>query len=319
MSEHLINSLQVLFNNLVKLLSSYLDKILSALEPLKRLPDLVESLGKKIVEGFRDQIQAMGEMEIYIRLSQIRSRRILISEEEVSIKELEKQLEEDLKEVYTKYDKIQQELNQEAHDRVRELDKHLLDLYEKYFPMIFSNPFSGRIEPYYDEYFASTRDAYEERITHFWDHVSQLMEALQNFLQARKYYTTNVESFLHQYKLQNPEHFFLPIIFVEYEDREKGSTVRETHLPYYFKLNAATKTIEEINPEITTASDFIPIFEHIKNNETLRSYLKWKPAENLKEDLIAKINKLLNENYISKELLKGFKKNIQKSEIETLG
>ncbi len=318
MSEHLIASLRDVVLSLQKLIKNYLDKILAALEPLKKLPELIESIGRKILEGIRDQIQAMGEMEIYIRLSQMRSKKVLVSEEEESIRELENQLKEDLEKIRNRYDRIQEELNQEAYSRVYELDKHLIEIYEKYFPRIFSNPVAEKIEPYYNEFFASTRDAYEERLSYFWEHVNKLVENLQNFVNTRKSYSTNIESYLHPYELKNPEIYLLPVVFVEYEDKNESGIVTETLLPYSFSFNSSAQKIEDLSPELVVDSNFRPIFQYIENNEIIKSKLKWKTAGNFKNKLIYRIENLINTTNVSRNLLKGFVKNIEDSSIEIL-
>lgn len=318
MSEHLISSLNSLFKELFKFLKEFLTKILTALEPLKRLPELIENLGKKILEGFKDQIQAMGEMEIYIRLSQIRSKETLISEEENAIKELEEQLEKDLSEVRERYNKIQNGLNQVAHDRIRELDKHLLELYEKYFPLIFSNPFYDKIEPYYQEYFASTRDAFEERLNYLWDKVGQLIEILQTLIQTRQSYLKNFEAYLHPYKVNKLEQFLLPVMIIEYEDVDLANIVTEIHLPYYFEINKEVYSFRKIEPEIVTDPTFEPLLQYIDDDELIDSYLKWKKDEHIKTELFTKIENLIEKTNWPRSLLRGFQKNIQNSDLEIL-
>lgn len=133
MSEYQISSLQSVANKILDAFHIHTSKVIDALEHLRAIPDLIRGLGNIINDGFDRQIRASGEAVILGKVASVSSKRSLVESENLAIEEFKKQLHEDSTDIQERYGKIQQDLNEDAKNRVRELDEHLLGLYDEHF------------------------------------------------------------------------------------------------------------------------------------------------------------------------------------------
>ena len=94
MSEHSINHLGKIVQDILEVLRKFMKEIMGALNVLKRLPEMVSEFRHDVNEGFNNLIQAQAEMEIYIRMANMKSKKSLVLSENEAIGDFEKQLQE---------------------------------------------------------------------------------------------------------------------------------------------------------------------------------------------------------------------------------
>lgn len=318
MSENEIQSIKTVMLQLINIVKSFAENVIQALNYLKRLPDLIETLGKKIMEGLRDQIQAMGEMEVYIRMARIRSKKELINLEKQSIEDLKEQLKDDAADIDKRYSKIQDGLNEDTYKRIRELDGHLVELYEKYYPQVFTDFFKERLGKYYDVYFSSSRDAYEERLSNFLKEVKETLLAMESFFNQRNQYNKNVEEYLFEDNPDKNENFTLPVCFVELENRQENKSSLKTFLPADFSYNSNSKKLKDAEPSLQEPHEFSVIKQHIENGDGMANLFEWDEEQDFKNNLSSELENFLFSSELPQGVLKAYLKNIEKSNIKTI-
>jgi len=317
MSENDMRNLTGLFSKILEVIREISGKIVEAVGYLKKIPELLEALGKKILEGFRDQIQAMGEMEVYIRLAQIRSKKELINLEKLSIEDLKSQLKEDSTEIDNRYSKIQAGLNEDAYKRIRELDGHLVELYEKYYPAIFTDFFKDKLNNYYNIYFTASRDAYEERLSNFLNQVKETLLAMENFFNQRMRYQDNVKNYLFDENPDEDEHFYLPLCLVETENSEENSHSFRTFLPGEFINNKKLIKLGKITTAFIEAQEFSGIKQYFIDSTHMDKF-EWIEEQEYKNNLSSRLEEFFSESSLPKKVLNAYLKNIERSNIKTI-
>lgn len=291
MSEHLINSLESIFRQVLDVLNAIFNKIISGLKTLERLPDLIISLGDIITKGFNDQIQSQSEMEIQIRMAKVSSKKGLVQAELEAILDLKEQLDQDLDEISIRYKKIQDELNSEAQKRVKELDDHLINLHERHFPGAMYTGYVEEISPLLETVYKDSMESYMERIAHLKKTVEIVRDRLQNFYEQRRLFFEKIDQFKYDESIHSTKDYFLPVLIVETENIKNSTFIKKAYLPGQLKNDASLSFT--INEKLQQMDDLL-------NTETnLNKIIKrinWKHDEPTSEEINENMQKTLESN-----------------------
>lgn len=210
MSENQIRQSGAIFKQILSVLQKFQEQIVSALNHLKELPDLIKNVLDSINESASRQIQARGEMEIIIKLSNLRSKKHLISSENEAIEDFKRQLDQDVRYVKERFEKINVELNQESRKRVRELDEHLLQLPNK-FPKKFIKGYQEDVSPLLLQLKENNEESQKNRESILMDITDKLCKELNVFTSARKAFFDQIEDFKQDMKTSEYQKFELPV------------------------------------------------------------------------------------------------------------
>ena len=288
MSEGMVGALDNSIKALISILQKFFDQLLDLLMVLNRLPEFFENLYRTIVEGFNRQIQARGEMEIHIKMANLGSKQCLISSEREAIQEVKRQYEEDFKKIDDRYTQIQNDLNDQAKKRVRELDEHLLSLYEKYYPDDIEAGHRNRFDSFMDLAYSHSRNSYLERMTKIIHRVRTVKEHLLSFQRDRKQFFNNIDSFVSGETLNRDSDHVLPVWLVELEDQTDQSRSLHAFLPGAYQIDFQThdeapETRVECDGRLQEMHDVLQT-EH--SREMLSNAFVWEKNDGIRQKLM---------------------------------
>ncbi len=232
MSEHNINHLGDIAKQILEVLRDFMKQIMEALNVLKRLPEMIANLRKDLVDGFKNLIQAQAEMEIYIRIAQLKSKKSLIVSENEAISDFEKQLKEDFEEIDKRYSKINGELEEECQKRIREIDQHLLEIPDK-FPHDLYRTYQKELIPLFQDLIQDTNISYSQRLDAIKIATEKTSLVINKFLNVRNDFFKHVGQFEVPEKVENSKTYYLPVWVLELNKGKKG-IINRTILPSKF-------------------------------------------------------------------------------------
>ena len=229
MSEHSIKHLGEISKQILEVLRTFMHEVMNALNVLKRLPEIISDLRKDINEGLNNIIQSTAEMEIYIRMANLKSKKSLINAESEAISDFKHQLKEDFKKIDDRYTKINNELDSECKKRIREIDNHLLEIPEK-FPNELYSTFNDEVIPLFKKLANDTYTSFTERFRIITEEVSRTISKTTDFLTIREDFFEKVKNYEFQEKIEKEKQYYIPLWVVEFKDN-KGNTRKKVLLP----------------------------------------------------------------------------------------
>ena len=210
MSEHQINHLGDIVKQILNVMQKFQEQIVTALNHLKQLPELVKKVLEGISESANRQIQAAGEMEIIKKMANLNSKKHLISAEQEAITDFKSQLDEDIQYIKKQYDKIDAELNQEAGKRVRAIDAHLLSLPD-YFPSDFIQAYSQNITPLLEKLRSDNELSNKERQALIEKALNQVIDSINQFQESREDFFNKIDHYQQEEVLADQISYYLPM------------------------------------------------------------------------------------------------------------
>lgn len=275
MSEHTTNHLNTLAKNILNVLQSFMKQVMDALNVLKRLPDLIREIRVDMNDGFSNLIQAQAEMEIYVRMAQMKSKKSLIISENEAIKDLEKQLEEDFNEIDRRYSKLNNELNETCKRRILEIDQHLLEIPKK-FPQDLYSSFSKEIIPLFENLLNDSNIAYEQRLTAIKIATDKASTTVNSFFKVRNNFFEQIDKFEIPEVVDDTKTYYIPLWVAEVNKNNK-ELVKKVFLPGKMcikKNNGLNET-----PEFKPVSG-LEILNFIEDSQEIKSRIlnsfKWE-------------------------------------------
>lgn len=249
MSEYQIGALQEVANKILDAFRIHTSKVIEVMEQLRELPNLIKSLGKLINDGFNRQIQSNGDIIVATKVANVSSKRSLVDAENEAIEDFVRQLEEDSKEIEDRYGKIQAELNGEAVTRVRQLDDHLLGLYENHFPTGPLGVFNDSMEPLLEGLKQDSAAHYANRSSKMERVSGQLQSSIRDFMSLRSSFFQTLNTFSLKEKERECRSFMVPLWIVETASgKVPGSLRTSLHSVESFltdSLGGSLKSLEE--------------------------------------------------------------------------
>ncbi len=212
--ENQINHLGRIAEEILDVLKKFQSQIMEALNHLKKLPDLMEKVMKTIQKSANDQIQASGEMEIIKQTASLAAKRHHIAAENEAIEDFKHQLQEDIDYIKQRYSQINDELDQEAKKRVRELDAHLLNLPD-HFPREFIDGYRKRITPLMQKLKHDNDLSNQQRGELIGKALRQVIRQIDAFLDARNAFFEKIDDYQLDEKLDEPATYHLPLWVIE--------------------------------------------------------------------------------------------------------
>lgn len=308
MSEYGIGSLQEIANAILKALQANTDKVVGILENIRKLPDQVAKLGEQVTAAANSQIQAQGDFEISLRMANSSSRRTLVEEEALAIEEFKKQLSADVEEIDQRYGKIQKELDEEAHKRVREIDMNALSLYSDHFPMRLYEQFTENTEPVLNIMLQDSVKAFGARTVAIDERVHRLEASLDKFITERSSFFSNVHAFTYDKSDAALGEYTVPVWVIETE-----------RVPDHYSKRVAVLSGGSADHTALCDEELKPINDQLQSDSgtSLVSKLKWGDDSGYRERLLEALN-----NSTSSEIpdadLKLIAKALRKSETKTI-
>ncbi len=321
MSEFDISALKSVADNVLTAIKEYGNKIISIEKNVNKLPDLVDGVRKDINAASNRQIQALGEMQVYSRMANMYAKKGLLRGEKESLDDVEKQLIKDYNDISSRYDKIQKDLNEDARQRIREIDQHLLDLYDDNYPKDMYDGFDKKVIPQLENLDGTSMLSYEERMSIIEQHMMDLREQLRNFLDQRHSFFSNVHNFIEEKPVKENETYILPIWIVEAETMTgrqiMGLTPADIQVP--------SQITSETNPHWTmkTADEFADYQTLIENNiGHISNQFKWRINASFNNKLIerfmASCGIILSDGFGISHLKQAIRKAMEESNVTTI-
>lgn len=274
MSEHSINHLGDIAKQILEVLRTFMKEVMGALNNLKKLPEMITSLRNDLNQGFHNLIQAQAEMEIYMRMAQLKSKKSLILAENEAISDFEKQLKEDFQEIDTRYSKINNELEEECVKRIEEIDSHLLGIPDK-FPEDISSVFSAEILPLFENLIKDANISYSERLIAIKMAAEKTSTVIRRFIKTRNDFFDQVNKFEVPEQLDENKTYLVPIWLLEVV--QDDNTITKAFLPADYKKRRNTG-LDDL-PIISNSEGFEALKFIEKSRDTQKNILKkfdWK-------------------------------------------
>ena len=321
MSEHSINHIGDMVKKILEILGDFVNQIMEALNHLKKLPDYVAQLRQDMNEGFDRLIQAQGEMEIYIRMARLKSKKQLIKAENEAIQEFEEQLQEDFSVIDKRYSKINHELDEECKKRIRQLDMHLLEIPSK-FPNEYISAFNEKILPIFEKLINDSEIAYNQRVIALEMAVEKSRAMINRFVKVRNEFFEKVANYEVPQKIQEEKEFFLPVWYIEIENKENME--RKSYLipPSEMTINNA-ESYMDLSSAIMVDNSFQELKEAVKSQENqlmVNEAFSWKVDTNMSSRLADDMDKYFQSKLKGNFSLakKMYLKAIRKSAIQVI-
>jgi len=311
MSEHSINHLGVIADKILEVQRTFMKEVMNALNHLKLLPDYIKEIRNDMNTGITRVIQSKAEMEIYIRMAQMSSKKILLNSENEAIAEFKDQLKYDFNEIDNRYSKIQNELNDECKKRIREIDEYLFAIPEK-FPMNLYLNFSNEVMPLFQNLLSDSQISHEERIKAISVAVNKSRDMINSFIKIRNDFMKDVKDFQFGDSGEEPAMYYVPVWLAEKEDLKEGTVTTEAYLPGQLIMNSDILEMDKIKmvPEKALGP-----YQQILNEKRLQEFLiksvKWGENEKYKDELMQNFEKYFDGKYQGK--YSGVKKAVIKS------
>lgn len=291
MSEHHIRQSGEVAKQILTVLQKFQEQIITALNNLKQLPDLLKKVLEGISESANRQIQAAGEMEIIKKMANLNAKRHLISAENEAIYDFKTQLNEDIQLIKNRYSKLNDELDNEAKNRVQELDANLLELPD-YFPESFILGYSRNISPLMQKISKDNDLSIAERSLLINDAIKRVIESLSTFLKSRNDFFVKINDYQQDEKPTASVVYHMPIWVFKNE--------KQTHLFPEGKIN--------MDKSLSNVSHFVPD----SKLENYYNLLSKEKADEIITDLEWKTNTIIK-NKMNEKLLSFADKNFTKN------
>lgn len=230
MSEHNINHLGKVVQEILDVLRKFMKEIMDALNVLKRLPTLFSDLRDDLNKGFHNLIQAQAEMEIYIRMAGMKSKKSLVIAENEAISDFESQLKEDLQEIDQRYTRINDDLEDQCKKRIEEIDLHLLDLPNK-FPQDLYTTYQKELLPLFENLIKDNSISYSHRMTALKNAAEKTSLVVNRFISVRNDFSKQVKAFEIPEEVSEVKTFHVPLWIMEIKTGKNGDIVRKAVLP----------------------------------------------------------------------------------------
>lgn len=322
MSEHLINSLQTVAQNSLNVLRDMFKMMQKAIKTIESLPELIQTLINAVTNGFRDQIQAQGEMELQMRIANLESKGKLIQAELEAINDFENNLNEDAGVVAERFHRTQNELNTEAEKRIKELDAHLFDLNDVHFPIEMFRAQSEKTKPELANIFKDSFDSYAERAALLNDKISVCNEHLNAFYNTRKEFFNKIDGYVIKEGDPDEEEYLLPVWVIETEDRLGGNNNMRAYLPGKFNI-ASEGSLQKSRSQYFCHDDLDELNSILNSRETMdrmQREIVWKEDAYINETLTDRMKHFVDfyfKDSMFKSAAKAFHKIIDESQIQT--
>ncbi|MBE0674196.1 MAG: hypothetical protein IH591_06010 [Bacteroidales bacterium] len=271
-------------------------EILRALAPLKNLPDYFKSIRDDLSTGLNRVIQSRAEMEIYIRMAQLGSKKALLGAENEAIHDLKKQIEYDFREIDERYARIQNELNVECRKRIRAIDEHLLRIPEN-FPGRLYQGFEADVLPLFRDLVSDTRISYEERLKAINVAVNKSTEMLNAFIRIREGFVRNVDGFQFQSTTAGQENYSIPVWLVEIEDSKNHKCYTKAFFPGESIVNPELESGSISYIPDTRVGPYLRFLEDNGFPERLAGSFSWEKGSLNAEEIAKDMGTYLNDKY----------------------
>ncbi len=319
MSEHSINHLGETVKKILDLLGKFMNQIMEALNHLKKLPDLIADMRQDLNQGFDRLIQSQAEMDIFIRMARLRSKKSLINAENEAISDFENQLNEDLAEIDRRYSKINGELEDECKKRIREIDQHLLDLPNK-FPQDLYNTYQKEIIPLFQNLIQDANISYTQRVAAIKIASEKASLVIRKFIKVRNDFFTHVKQYEVPEKIQNSKTYYLPVWLVELNQGDKGIT-KHAVLPSDFNIKKGQNLNEKPQLKLDSGLGNVAFIQESSDiQQRLIKSFNWKSNNNQKDQIAQNFDKYFKGISLNKRtpLKKAMVKAIQNSNLQTI-
>lgn len=220
---NIIQSLSRAFEKLYDLIEKIGEEIVSLIRPISYLPEMFEQLNKSIQKGFADQLHAMVEIEMASRQASIAARGGLAEKERLKLEEKRHQLQEDTKRIEQRYTNIQEQLDQEAIRRVRELDGHALNLLEEDFAQFIRDRYALSAMPALEMLQGHLSETYALRTDALEQILEQVISKIDEILDDRQNFRNSIENIVHSKIWDEIKNVNIPFWVVESCTQEKGT------------------------------------------------------------------------------------------------
>jgi hypothetical protein len=230
MSEYNINQLGDVSKQILEVLRSFMKQVMEALNVLKRIPEMIANIRTDLNDGFSNLIQAQAEMEMYVRMAQLKSKKSLIFSENEAIDDFEKQLQEDFKEIDNRYSRINSELTEECKKRIREIDSHLLELPNRFPNQLFTT-YQDEILPLFWNLVRDSSIAHKERLYVLKIAVEKSKRVLTNFIALRNDFFSQVKKYEIPQTIDVKATYHIPVWIIEMEKTNTRSGYTHIMLP----------------------------------------------------------------------------------------
>lgn len=223
MSEYQTEQQGNIARQILNTLETFQQQIISALNFLKELPDLVRKVLESINESANRQIRATGEMEIIKKTASLDAKRHQISAENEAILDFKEQLNEDIEYIKERYTKFDDELNEEAKKRIRELDSHLLSLPDN-FPKEFIQGYRNKITPLMEKIKNDNELSNQDRTSLISNKLSEVISSIDEFIASRNAFFSKIDDFQQDETVSEKTIYNIPLWTIEADNRKNVFT-----------------------------------------------------------------------------------------------
>ncbi len=293
MSEHHIRQSGEVAKQILTVLQKFQEQIITALNNLKQLPDLLKKVLEGISESSNRQIQAAGEMEIIKKMANLNGKRHLVSAENEAIYDFKSQLNEDIQLIKNRYTKLNNELDSEANNRIQELDANLLEL-PNHFPESFIVGYSKNITPLMQRISNDNDLSLTERSSLINDTLSVVIESLTTFLKSRNEFFVKVNDYQQEEKPLKPNVYQIP--FWVFKDEKNAKLFPEGKI----NMDKSFLTSSRFEPD-SNLENYYNLLTNEKMDEIITG-LEWETNTN-------------DHNKVSERLLEFADKNFPKNKM----
>lgn len=210
MSEHSIRSGGEIAKAITKSLGEFFKKVIDILNELRGLPNLISSFRQDVNDGVNNLIQAQGEMQIHMKMSNIASKKALLDSEGEAIEEFEQQLRQDFDVINRRFQKVSDELDEDSRKRIMEIDQHLLNI-PRQFPHEIYEVIQTTILPSVDHLTKDAELTSSQRLEVLYSVAEKAEATLNSFLDTRTSFYKRVSSFLVPDETSVDKTYYIPV------------------------------------------------------------------------------------------------------------
>jgi hypothetical protein len=227
------------------LLSRVREAIDRAIGELKKISEIIKEGFTKVIDAIHENIQAQAELQILSKMADVQSYETMIKAREIQIHEELEELDEKLKAIEERYNKVHAELDVEAQERIRELGHHIFEIMEDQFEKQVEQPLLRHVSDAWASLLAENDWISFDRMSRLEEVFKRTKENAEHILSSQKDLSEKLEGYIYSHKLENAIPVHIPFWIIH--TQQDGKINREIITPSWMKREGYIPHLEPID------------------------------------------------------------------------
>ena len=190
------DDLHPLLRNINASIGKLREDVQTLIGEVRKIPTLLEEGFTQLRDAIHESIQAQAEFKIMEHMMEVSAVKPQLAAEREQIGHVQDELEARLDSIRERYQRKQDDLNETAGDRVRELGSHIFAIEEEQFAAGVEEPFTTQVTPVWRDLQVHNELVHRDRQRALIDQTEAVVDRVETFLTRQDELVTQIDDHL---------------------------------------------------------------------------------------------------------------------------